>query len=49
MTAGVLRRVREGVRVLGGTLTSAVTFEVAGASKPAIEAIEKAGGSLKAV
>ena len=49
VTAGVLRRVREGVRVLGGTLTSAVTFEVAGASKPAIEAIEKAGGSLKAV
>jgi large subunit ribosomal protein L15 len=49
VTAGVLRRVREGVRVLGGTLTSAVAFEVAGASKPAIEAIEKAGGSLKAV
>jgi len=49
VAAGVLRRVRDGVRVLGGTVTSAVTFEVAGASKPAVEAIEKAGGSLKAV
>ncbi|MGV8841461.1 MAG: 50S ribosomal protein L15 [Bauldia sp.] len=49
VAAGVLRRVRDGVRVLGGTVTSAVTFEVAGASKPALDAIEKAGGSLKAV
>ncbi|MCW5713992.1 MAG: 50S ribosomal protein L15 [Bauldia sp.] len=49
VAAGVIRRVRDGVRVLGGTVTSAVTFEVAGASKPAAEAIEKAGGSLKAV
>ena len=46
--AGVIRRVKDGVRILGsGELKTAVTFEVAGASKPAIEAIEKLGGSLK--
>ena len=46
--AGVLRRVRDGVRVLGdGELTAKVAFEVAGASKSAIEKIEKAGGSIK--
>jgi large subunit ribosomal protein L15 len=46
--AGVIRRVKDGVRILGnGELTAAVAFEVAGASKPAAEAIEKAGGSLK--
>jgi large subunit ribosomal protein L15 len=44
--AGVIRRVRDGVRILGGEITSAVTFEVAGASAPAAAAIEKAGGSL---
>ncbi|QIB32355.1 50S ribosomal protein L15 [Ancylobacter pratisalsi] len=45
--AGVLRRVRDGVRVLGGggELTSKVTLEVAHATKSAIEAIEKAGGT----
>jgi len=46
--AGVIRRVKDGVRLLGGgELKAAVTFEVAGASKPAIETIEKAGGSVK--
>lgn len=46
--AGVIRRVKDGVRILGnGELKTAVTFEVAGASKPAAAAIEKAGGSLK--
>ncbi|GAB5507580.1 MAG: 50S ribosomal protein L15 [Rhizobiaceae bacterium] len=46
--AGVLRRVRDGVRVLGdGELKAKVTFEVAGASKSAVEKIEKAGGSIK--
>ncbi len=48
--AGVIRRVKDGVRILGnGELKAAVTFEVAGASKPAAAAIEKAGGSLKTV
>ena len=39
---------RDGVRLLsGGELKAKVTFEVAGASKAAIEKIEKAGGSVK--
>jgi large subunit ribosomal protein L15 len=46
--AGVIRRAKDGVRVLAdGELTAKVTIEVAGASKPAIEKIEKAGGSIK--
>ncbi|BCP54117.1 50S ribosomal protein L15 [Kaistia sp. 32K] len=46
--AGVIRRVQDGVRLLGvGELKAAVAFEIAGASKPAIEAVEKAGGSVK--
>ena len=45
--AGVIRRAKDGVRVLsGGELTSKVTLEVAGASKTAVEAIEKAGGKI---
>ena len=45
--AGVLRRVKDGVRLLSdGELKVAVTFEVAGASKAAIEAVEKAGGKV---
>ena len=48
--AGVIRRIKDGVRILGtGELKAAVVFEVAGASKPAAAAIEKAGGSLKPV
>lgn len=47
-TAGVIRRAKDGVRLLsGGDITTAVTIEVAGASKAAIEKIEKAGGSVK--
>jgi large subunit ribosomal protein L15 len=46
--AGVIRRARDGIRVIGGgELTRAVTLDVAGASRPAIAAIEKAGGSIK--
>ena len=41
--AGVVKRVRDGVRIVAnGELTAAVTFEVAGASKGAVAAIEKA-------
>lgn len=48
--AGVIRRVKDGVRILGnGKLKAAVNFEVTGASKSAIAAIEKAGGSVKTV
>ena len=45
--AGVIRRAKGGIRLLGGgELKSAVTFDVAGASAPAITAVEKAGGSV---
>jgi large subunit ribosomal protein L15 len=45
--AGVIRRIKDGVRLLGpGELTRAVTFELAGASAPAVEAVEKAGGKV---
>jgi large subunit ribosomal protein L15 len=46
--AGVIRRAKDGVRILSdGELKAKVTFEVAGASKSAVEKIEKAGGSIK--
>ena len=46
--AGVIRRPKDGVRILAdGELTTKVSFEVAGASKPAVEKIEKAGSSIK--
>lgn len=46
--AGALRRARDGVRLLGrGEIKAKVAFEVHGASKSAIAAVEKAGGSVK--
>ena len=48
VAAGVLARARDGVKILGpGELKSKASFEVLGASKSAIAAIEKAGGSVK--
>ena len=48
MNAGVVTRRRDGVKILGvGELTTRAMFEVAGASKSAVAAIEKAGGSVK--
>jgi large subunit ribosomal protein L15 len=45
--AGVLRRARSGVRLLGaGKLRAKVAFTVVGASKSAVAAVEKAGGSV---
>lgn len=45
--AGVIRQIRDGVRILGdGELTTKVSFEVAGASKSAVEKIEKSGSAL---
>ncbi len=47
VAAGVVRRVLDGVRLLSdGELKSAVTFEIAGASKTAVAAVEKAGGKV---
>lgn len=46
--AGVIRRAKDGVRILSdGELKAKLSIEVAGASKAAIEKIEKAGGSIK--
>ena len=46
--AGVLRRVKDGVRLLGGgEIKAKIALEVAGASKSAIAAVQKAGGSVK--
>ena len=45
--AGVTSRKRDGIRVLGkGEITAKVSLTVTGASKSAVEAIEKAGGSV---
>jgi large subunit ribosomal protein L15 len=46
--AGLMRRAKDGVRLLGGgELKAKVNFEVFGASKSAVEAVEKAGGAVK--
>ncbi|MGL4635052.1 MAG: 50S ribosomal protein L15 [Beijerinckiaceae bacterium] len=48
VAAGVLSRVRDGVKVLGvGELKTKLSFEVWAASASAVAAIEKAGGSIK--
>ena len=48
--AGLARGGKHGVRLLGkGEITAALTFTVAGASKGAIEAVEKAGGSVSVI
>jgi len=45
--AGVVRRVKDGVRLLGkGELTAKVTLNITGATQSATEAVEKAGGSI---
>ena len=46
--AGVIRRAKDGLRLLGrGELKAKLAIEVYGASKSAIEAVEKAGGTVK--
>jgi large subunit ribosomal protein L15 len=48
VAAGVISKPRDGVKILGvGEISAKLAFEVAGASKSAIAAIEKAGGSVK--
>ena len=48
IAAGVVRRIKDGVKLLGnGEIKAKLAFEVAAASKGAIEAVEKAGGSVK--
>ncbi|MGB8400482.1 50S ribosomal protein L15 [Bradyrhizobium sp.] len=46
--SGALRRAKDGVRLLGrGELKAKLTIEVHGASKSAVAAVEKAGGTVK--
>ena len=48
--AGLARGGKDGVRLLAkGELTTKATFKVAGASKGAIEAVEKAGGKVEVI
>jgi large subunit ribosomal protein L15 len=50
VAAGVVRRAKDGVRLLGkGDLKAKIDFEVTGASSGAVKAVEKAGGSVKFV
>jgi large subunit ribosomal protein L15 len=48
--AGLARGGKDGVRLLGkGELKTKLSFKVAGASKGAIEAVEKAGGKVEVI
>jgi large subunit ribosomal protein L15 len=50
LAAGIIRRARDGVRVLGkGEIKTKLSFEVTGVSTGAQKAIEKAGGSVTLV
>ena len=47
IVAGVVSKPRDGVKLLGnGELTAKLAFEIASASKSAIAAVEKVGGSV---
>ena len=47
VAAGVVRRKRDGIRILAkGDVSAKMQLDVTGASKSAVEAVEKAGGSL---
>ena len=48
VAAGVCSKPRDGVKILGkGEISAKLHFEVVGASKSAVAAIEKAGGAVK--
>jgi len=48
LAAGIIRRVRDGVRLLGkGELKTKVAFELTGASSGAVKIVEASGGTLK--
>jgi large subunit ribosomal protein L15 len=48
VASGLVRRKRDGIRVLAkGEIGQALTISVTGASQAAVEAVEKAGGTLK--
>jgi large subunit ribosomal protein L15 len=46
--AGIIKQVKDGVRLLGGAQPKRkLNIDVAGASRPAVAAVEQAGGSVK--
>lgn len=46
--AGLIRRVKDGVRLIAtGEISAKLTLKITGASKGAIEAVEKAGGKVE--
>ncbi|PZX39481.1 large subunit ribosomal protein L15 [Roseinatronobacter thiooxidans] len=48
IASGLVRRKLDGVRVLAkGEITTKVSLQVTGASKSAVDAVEKAGGSIE--
>ena len=48
LASGLVRRKLDGVRVLAkGEITTKINLQVTGASKSAVEAVEKAGGSVE--
>ncbi|HDR27597.1 50S ribosomal protein L15 [Rhodovulum sp.] len=48
VASGLVRRKLDGVRVLAkGEVTGKLTLDVTGASRAAVEAVEKAGGTLR--
>lgn len=48
VASGAVRRAKDGIRLLGrGELTAKLNIEVHGATKAAIAAVEKAGGTVK--
>ena len=48
VASGLVRRKLDGIRLLAkGEISSKVTLQVSGASKAAVEAVEKAGGSVE--
>jgi large subunit ribosomal protein L15 len=50
MAAGLVRKSPDGVRLLAkGELTAKIDITVAGASKSAVAAVEKAGGTVTVV
>ena len=48
IAAGVVRRAKDGIKLLGsGEITAKLSFDIAAASRSAVAAVEKAGGSVK--
>lgn len=49
MAGKVIRRKKDGVRLLGGEIKTKVDLKLSGASKSAVTAVEKAGGKVEII